>query len=172
VDFINTIVEKLLETATLDSDSLSLNKEEINLVDFINTIVEKQEFTLNNKTISFKHTHDIISTQVDLFHFENAINNIIDNAIKYGGNSILVEVNKNNEGIVIKISDNGNSLTKVNKHKIFEKFYRVPKGNTHDVKGFGIGLYYTKKIVEKHHGTIQLELKNNLATFKITLPNG
>ena len=61
--------------------------------------------------------------------------------------------------------------TKAHKEKIFEQFYRVPKGNTHNVKGFGIGLYYTKKIIEKHGGTIQLELGDNLTIFKISLPN-
>ena len=69
------------------------------------------------------------------------------------------------------ISDNGNSITKANKDKIFEKFYRVSKGNTHDIKGFGIGLYYAKKIVEKHEGNIHLNLSNKLTTFKILLPN-
>ena len=72
----------------------------------------------------------------------------------------------------ILISDNGHTLTKANKERLFEKFYRVPKGNTHDVKGFGIGLYYTKTIVDKHHGSITLDLNANLTTFKITLPNG
>jgi signal transduction histidine kinase len=75
------------------------------------------------------------------------------------------------KNIIINISDNGNSLKKTNKDKIFEKFYRVPKGNMHDVKGFGIGLYYTKTIIEKHGGTISLELNQSLTTFKISLPN-
>ncbi|HMB99478.1 MAG TPA: sensor histidine kinase, partial [Flavobacteriaceae bacterium] len=109
---------------------------------------------------------------VDVFHLENAINNIIDNAVKYGGKSILVSVEKHSKAVEVLISDNGNSLTKVHKDKIFEQFYRVPKGNTHNIKGFGIGLYYTKKIIEKHGGTIQLELNKNLTTFKIALPHG
>jgi len=70
----------------------------------------------------------------------------------------------------IKISDNGNSLKNDIKNKIFEKFYRVPKGNTHDVKGFGIGLFYTKQIIEKLNGTIIVSLKDN-TTFKTTIPN-
>ena len=72
----------------------------------------------------------------------------------------------------INISDNGTSLNKSSKDQIFEKFYRVPKGNKHDVKGFGIGLYYTKSIIEKHNGTINLDLNNKLTTFKIEFPNG
>ena len=96
----------------------------------------------------------------------------MDNAIKYGGNTININLSQNSIAFTITISDDGNSLTKANKDKIFEKFYRVPKGNTHDVKGFGIGLYYAKKIAEKHGGTIHLDIENNQTTFKMSLPNG
>jgi two-component system phosphate regulon sensor histidine kinase PhoR len=112
-----------------------------------------------------------VFANVDVFHFENAINNIIDNAFKYGGNHIEVVLKSKSSQIEIEISDDGTSLLKANKERIFEKFYRVPKGNTHDVKGFGIGLYYTKKIIEKHNCTIKLDLDKNKTTFKIALPN-
>jgi two-component system phosphate regulon sensor histidine kinase PhoR len=126
---------------------------------------------VGDKTISFTSSEEDILYSIDVFHFENAINNIIDNAIKYGGKDISVEIVKQNNSIEITISDSGTSLTEAHKKHIFEKFYRVPKGNTHDVKGFGIGLYYTKKIIEKHNGNIDLSIKPN-TTFKITLPDG
>jgi two-component system phosphate regulon sensor histidine kinase PhoR len=107
---------------------------------------------------------------IDVFHFENALNNIIDNAVKYGGEEISVTIEKKEGNVEIQISDSGNELTDEHKKYLFEKFYRVPKGNTHDVKGFGIGLYYAKQIIEKHGGTIDLHL-NKLTTFKIVLPN-
>lgn len=169
---LNVMVEKLLETATLDSDSLELNKESYNLTELLEQIVEKHKMQTEAKAVGFKTSSDTILANVDAFHFENALNNILDNAIKYGGNHINVDITKQASNIVITISDNGNTLTKSNKDKIFEKFYRVSKGNTHDVKGFGIGLYYTKKIVEKHNGSIHLDLNNNLTTFKISIPNG
>lgn len=168
---LNVMVEKLLETATLDSENLNLNKEDINLVDLLQTITEKYSMTLDGKTLEFKPSSEIINIKVDIFHFENAISNIIDNAIKYGGNSITLNLSKNSKDIEVNIIDNGNTLTKSNLSRIFEKFYRVPKGNTHDVKGFGIGLYYTKKIIEKHNGSIQVLLNNNATNFKIKLPN-
>ena len=173
---LNVMVEKLLETATLDSESLELNKESINIVDLLNSIIDKHQIfstTIGTeaKKISFNSSKETIMANVDVFHFENAINNIIDNAIKYGGKIISINLKKQNNQISISISDNGNSLTKANKDKIFEKFYRVSKGNTHDVKGFGIGLYYAKKIIEKHGGVIHLNLDNNLTTFKLSFPN-
>lgn len=167
---LNTMVEKLLETATLDSDNLTLNTEELNLVDFVSNLIEKQRINFGEKTVEFSHSHAIIPAKIDVFHFENALDNIIDNAIKYGGNAISIHLKKNFKTIEIAISDSGNTLTKAHKDKIFEKFYRVPKGNQHDVKGFGIGLYYTKTIIEKHEGNIALELDTK-TTFKITIPN-
>jgi two-component system phosphate regulon sensor histidine kinase PhoR len=120
--------------------------------------------------INFENEDSEIFYNVDVFHFENALNNVIDNAVKYGGNTIDVSVRKKDHSVEINIHDNGNSLSEQHKKNIFEKFYRVPKGNTHDVKGFGIGLYYTRKIVEKHDGKIELDLKQG-TNFKIVLPN-
>lgn len=168
---LNIMVEKLLETATLDSDSLNLNKEEVDVTALLHSIANKHKLQTEGKSIALNLPSESIIAKVDVFHFENAINNILDNAIKYGGDNIKVNLSQNQSSFNISISDNGNSLKKVNKDKIFEKFYRVHKGNTHDVKGFGIGLYYTKKIIEKHNGNITLELKQNLTNFKISLPN-
>ncbi|WP_343911725.1 HAMP domain-containing sensor histidine kinase [Aquimarina litoralis] len=169
---LNTMVEKILETATLNSEELELNLEEINLVDLTQSIVSRYQANTSEKEIHFDSSHNNIWKKVDPFHFENALNNIIDNAIKYGGDHIEVALQNTNPNIILEIKDNGTSLTKSQKDRIFEKFYRVPKGNTHDVKGFGIGLFYTKTIIEKHEGTIALLLDQGHTNFKITLPNG
>jgi len=168
---LNEMVEKLLETATLDGDSLLLNREKANISGLLKAIVEKFKTSNPKKDLNFITTSKGIFLSIDLFHFENAINNIIDNAVKYGGNNILIELKPENKNIIINVIDNGTSLENQYKEKLFEQFYRVPKGNIHDVKGFGIGLYYTKKIIEKHNGIIQLELQNKQTVFKITLPN-
>lgn len=167
---LNTMVEKLLETASLDSKDLDLELEEVNINELLKSVIEKHKIQ-SKKLIHFNSSSLEISTKIDFFHFENAVNNIIDNAVKYGGNEITIDLKKENKTIALSISDNGNILTSEQRNKIFEKFYRVPKGNTHDVKGFGIGLYYSKKIIEKHNGSISLNLSNRLTTFKITLPN-
>ena len=168
---LNIMVEKLLETATLDSDDLTLNKSSEDVVDLVKAIVDKHQFQTEDKTIAFSSLSDSITALVDVFHFENAVNNVLDNALKYGGNEIKLVLEQNSFAFTISISDNGNGIPKTHKNKIFEKFYRIPKGNMHDVKGFGIGLYYTKKIVEKHGGAIHLELEKNLTTFKLSFPN-
>ena len=81
--------------------------------------------------------------------------------IKYGGTIIEININSILKSTEITIADDGNGIEKNQQEKIFGKFYRVPKGNTHDVKGFGIGLFYCKKIIEKHLGTIGLSSTKN-----------
>lgn len=170
VEKLTTMVEKLLETATLDGDQLALNFESTNLSALLENISQKEAFTCTGKTISFHASEILIEHPIDRFHFENAINNIVDNAIKYGGDTIVISIAQKSHTIEILITDNGTSLTAAQSKQLFEKFYRVPKGNTHDVKGFGIGLYYTKAIVDKHGGAISISVKPT--TFKITLPHG
>ena len=167
---LNVMVEKILETATLDSENLKLNFETIDLKTLLKTQVEKYQSQQSSKNIHFSSNIETLEMKLDRFHFENAINNILDNAIKYGGNQIEVVLEKNKKEVIIEIKDNGGGLTKPQSQRIFEKFYRVPKGNTHDVKGFGIGLYYTNTIIEKHQGTIKVDALSNLTKFIISLP--
>ncbi|OSY86878.1 hypothetical protein WH52_14455 [Tenacibaculum holothuriorum] len=171
IEKLHLMVEKLLETATLDSEKLLLKKEKSNIVELIKTLTQKHQFTTTEKELKFTSNVTEIISEIDVFHFENAISNLIDNAIKYGGDSIEIHISKVLNSIEISIADNGMGIDKNQQEKIFDKFYRVPKGNTHDVKGFGIGLYYTKKIIEKHNGSIHLTSKPNNTVFKIVLSN-
>ena len=168
---LNLMVEKLLETATLDSDNLKLNKEKTNIAEILKKLVNSYAIQFPEKTFNSNLMVNDLLLTIDAFHIENAINNILDNAVKYGGDIIALTLTASNDSVDLTISDNGNGLSKADKDQIFEKFYRVPKGNTHDVKGFGIGLYYTKSIIEKHDGSILLDLSNNVTSFKINLPN-
>ena len=164
---LNKMVEKLLETATLKTDQFDLNKEDVDIVSILKDSVKKLQFSNLEKTISFHPESDKILANVDVFHFENAINNVLDNAMKYGGDTIKVNLKNSLE---ITIEDNGNGIPYNQQEKIFDQFYRIPTGNVHNIKGFGIGLYYTKSIIEKHDGTIEvLESKKGKTVFKINL---
>lgn len=165
------MVEKLLETASLETNKLILKKENNNITELIKINIEKHQLISSEKQITFKTNENNLVASIDLFHFENVISNLIDNALKYGGNTINVDLSKIKDQIIITVEDNGIGIEKTQREKIFEKFYRIPKGNVHNVKGFGIGLYYSKKIIEKHNGTLELvpNIKNTI--FKITLPN-
>ena len=171
INKLHQMVEKLLETAMLDSEQLVLKKETVDIVDIAEKVVSKYQILAHKKELSFSKTLQPCYANIDVFHFENVISNLIDNAVKYGGNQIEMNINSVLNTIEITVVDDGNGIEKNQKEKIFDKFYRVPKGNTHDVKGFGIGLYYCKKIIEKHEGFIGLTSDKNKTIFKITIPN-
>jgi two-component system phosphate regulon sensor histidine kinase PhoR len=168
---LNQMVEKLLETATLDSEQLLLKKENVDIVAITEKIVNKFILLSSNKEINFTTNLKAIYVSIDVFHFENVLSNLIDNAIKYGGNQIEVNINSILNATQILVVDNGGSIDKKHQEMLFDKFYRVPKGNTHNVKGFGIGLYYCKQIIEKHKGKITLLVNKSETIFKIHLPN-
>jgi len=173
VEKLHQMVEKILETATLNNNNLELHKKPENVSELIQRVVEKYKLIANEKAIIFNNLSQNIIVNLDVFHFENALGNIIDNAIKYGGDIINIELISTKNKIKILIKDNGNGISKAQKEKVFEQFYRIPTGNTHNVKGFGIGLYYSKSIVEKHQGNIEIIYdKNNNTIFKIELLNG
>lgn len=161
------MVEKILETSTLDSDKLLLQKEKTNLLPIIEKYIDKHQLLNTLKNVKFHPKKECLNANIDVFHFENAINNLLDNAIKYGGNEIKINLKETVNFIEILIEDNG-TIPKNQVHKIFEKFYRIPQGNIHNVKGFGIGLYYAKKIIEKHNGTLEL-LNSKNTVFQIKL---
>ena len=168
---LHQMVEKLLETATLDSEQLLLKKETIDVVALTEKLVSKYILLANHKELLFSSNLKPIYCQVDVFHFENVISNLIDNAIKHGGNQIQININSILKSTEITIADDGTGIENNQQEKIFDQFYRVPKGNTHNVKGFGIGLYYSKKIIEKHTGSISLSSDKKQTIFKITIPN-
>jgi two-component system phosphate regulon sensor histidine kinase PhoR len=170
-----SLVENVLQTAIIDKGELKLKLSPIG----INQILEQ---VVNNFAIQFEKRNvqldlDILEEdeyiEIDKFHITNAFNNLLDNALKYSKNDVLIKIKnyKNNEGIVVEIADNGIGISKENQKRIFENLYRVPTGNIHNVKGFGLGLSYVKAIVEKHHGTVSVI--SNLdegSTFTIFLP--
>jgi len=168
---LNTMVEKLLETAALDKSEYQLNKETINIGNLLEKLIHKYRTIAPTKQFEFKTLNENINHSVDAFHFENAINNLLDNAVKYGGNHIMITLSSEADIISIEIADDGDTIGKQHLQKIFDKFYRIPTGNTHAVKGFGIGLYYTKSIIEKHNGTIEInqntEFFNTVFTIQL-----
>ncbi len=168
---LNTMVERILDTATLDKEDLSLKKERCNLVEVLEHLIKKYKEIAPEIPITLKSSTSSIWATVDVFHLENAIDNLVDNATKYGKPPVTIAISNTNSNIHLSITDTGKALTKDQASQLFEKFYRVPKGNTHDVKGFGIGLYYTKTIIEKHNGSIEVSTVPQ-TSFKITIPNG
>ena len=170
-------VEKVLQMSMFEKQKATLKMKEVNANDLIAGVVNT--FTLKVEKYNGKITSNLDAVNPDIFvdemHFTNVIFNLLDNAVKYKKQEgeLLLNVRTWNESgkLYISIQDNGIGIKKENLKKIFDKFYRVHTGNLHDVKGFGLGLAYVKKIIQDHKGAIRAESELNVGTkFIIVLP--
>jgi two-component system phosphate regulon sensor histidine kinase PhoR len=155
------MAEKILQTAILEKGNLHLRSEAIDMHELIADAIHKIAIQIEIRdgviSQSFKAEHPLI--KADKVHLSNVIYNLLDNANKYSPRkpNILVSTADAENGIYISVHDKGMGISKANLKRIFEKLYRVPTGDVHNVKGFGLGLSYVKFIVEKHGGTITVE---------------
>ncbi len=166
---LNDMVEKMLETAIIDQGKLTLNKEEVEVAEWTNGIVSRFSMVETEKKISYESAVQSHIAVFDRFHVENALSNLLDNAIKYGGNQITLRLVLRADKLAWEVQDNGGNIPKSQQDKIFDKLYRVPTGNQHDIKGFGIGLYYAKTIAELHEGTLDLKVAEQKTLFTLTI---
>ncbi len=168
-------VERVLNVAKLDQEKINLKKTAIN----INELLEeaRENFSLNQLgngvEINLKLEAENPIIVADSVHITNVIYNLLDNAIKYCDIDPKININTSNVngGLLLEISDNGIGIKREDIKMIFDKFYRVPTGNLHNVKGFGLGLFYVKLIVDEHNGKIEVKSKIGEGTsFTIWLP--
>lgn len=168
-------VEKVLQMAIFEKVKIKLNLSDTDVHSIIDRAIEKFSLQINNLHGTVKKEYNAVNPviQADENHFFNMISNLIDNAIKYskGSPRVTISTQNNKKGILITVEDRGIGIKKENLKLIFEKFYRVPSGNVHNVKGFGLGLSYVKKITEEHGGSINAESQFNKGTrFIIFIP--
>jgi two-component system, OmpR family, phosphate regulon sensor histidine kinase PhoR len=167
-------VEKVLQAATLDKKEFKLKLEFIKLDEILEVAKSHFELQVENKggKIQLETLLKDPVIEADTFHLSHIINNLLDNANKYAQDNphIIIKSWDQNGNVFVSIQDNGIGMTKEAIKKIFDKFYRVPTGNVHDVKGFGLGLAYVKTMVEAHQGDISVnsELgKGSIFTIKL-----
>lgn len=168
-------VERVLQMARFDKEDIGLKKENVDVHQIIRDALQNTALSLQEKNGSVhcelgagKH---IISA--DRLHLTNVLYNLIDNAIKYCNEDprILISTADAGKFLSISVKDNGLGIARENHRKVFQKFYRVPTGNVHDVKGFGLGLHYVKSVVNAHKGSIKLDSElGSGSTFRINLP--
>jgi two-component system, OmpR family, phosphate regulon sensor histidine kinase PhoR len=168
-------VEKVLQTAQMDRGEVELNLEEVNLHEIIEKALENISPQIEQREgmVELDLQAEKTILQADSLHLTNVVLNLLDNANKYSPESpqITITTRDNPEGISLIISDKGIGMSKESIKSIFEKFYRVPTGNVHNVKGFGLGLSYVKKMVEEHHGKINVVSKlGEGSEFEVILP--
>jgi len=172
---LSVLVESILQTSILDKGEFKLKLSEVDVHEIINTAINNTHLLIGQRQGSV-HTFlkaQKFKLQADRVHLTNIIFNLIDNAIKYSMDvpEITISTYNTAEGIMIQVKDNGIGISKENQRKIFDKFYRVPTGNVHNVKGFGLGLSYVLAVILKHHGTISVNSEvGKGSTFNVHLP--
>ncbi len=168
-------VDRVLQMAQLDKETIDLNKEAINLNHLVAEVVKNDAIAIEacEGTVILNLGADQSVVKIDKLHFTNVVYNLLDNAIKYNHKKPEIKISSQNQNgkFILTITDNGIGIPMEEHKKIFQKFYRVPTGNIHDVKGFGLGLNYVKLIIENHDGKISLVSEaGNGSSFIITLP--
>lgn len=168
-------VEKVLQTAIFDKGRLKLRLDEVDMHEIITGVIDNFSIQVRNRSgkIRSQLNASEFMLEADQVHITNMLSNLLDNAIKYCERDpeIVVETNDRNGFMLIAVSDNGIGINRNDLKRIFEKFYRVPTGNIHTVKGFGLGLSYVKMIAEEHHGYVEVDSEPYKgSTFKVYLP--
>ncbi|MCF8332145.1 MAG: HAMP domain-containing histidine kinase [Bacteroidales bacterium] len=171
---LSALIEKVLNISRLERDKIELKKEAVPIHALLEKIIQRH-CTRHEKDIQcfVDEPCNDMTVYADLLHLENILNNLTDNAVKYGGKIIRIRYScYQNEGYqYISVSDNGPGISKEHQKSIFDKFYRIPKGDVHDVKGFGLGLHYVKNIMLQHDGCVTVEsVTGNGTTFTLKFP--
>jgi two-component system phosphate regulon sensor histidine kinase PhoR len=168
-------VERVLQMAIFDHGQLKLKSEEVDIHDLIENVAQNFLLQMDRRGGKFEFLPEAEQAMVmgDPMHLTNVISNLLENAMKYTGRTPEITISTRNEGemVVVGVADNGIGISKEDQKRIFDKFYRVPTGNVHNVKGFGLGLSYVKLIVEHHGGNISLKSEPDKGSlFNIHLP--
>lgn len=168
-------VEKVLQMALLDKGEVKLKESSVNMHDVIAKVLNSLSVQIEQREgeveLDFEAVEELV--RGDELHLSNVLYNLVDNAIKYSPDVLHLTVSTLNEnnGIRISIQDQGMGMSRDQSLRIFDKFYRVPTGNLHNVKGFGLGLSYVKKMAEVHGGTVQaVSQPGEGSTFSVWLP--
>lgn len=170
------LVDKVLKLSLFENSKVELRKEQIDLLELVNEVtnIMKLQFEKNNVVVTTKTSGDNFIMEADRLHITSVIYNLLDNALKYSKENPAIEISLSaqpNAIIEMKVSDNGIGIPKEYKWKVFDKFFRVPSGNMHNIKGYGLGLSYVSEIVKRHMGLIEVESElNKGAAFIIKLP--
>lgn len=172
---LSVLVENVLRSAMLDQSDFRLRTDRVDMHEIVNSVVKSFQVHFDRRKVKLKldlsaHAHALTG---DLVHLTNAVFNLVDNALKYTPDAPEIGIKSFNQlgYFCLSVSDNGIGISRDQHKKIFEKLYRVPTGNIHNVKGFGLGLSYVKSIIEKHQGQIRIESEPGVgSTFTVFIP--
>jgi two-component system phosphate regulon sensor histidine kinase PhoR len=168
-------IERVLSIARLEKNELQLERNAVDMNDLIVAVTDSMHLQLQKHGATLSLKLDALQSTIvgDELHLSNVMYNLLDNAIKYSADApqITCRTRNTERSLIIEVADQGIGITKEHSKRIFDQFYRVPTGNLHDVKGFGLGLNYVQDIVKQLGGTIKVQSEKDKGTvFIITLP--
>jgi two-component system phosphate regulon sensor histidine kinase PhoR len=171
---LSLLVDKVLKLSMFEKKEMDMKYEPVNVEQLVEEVAASLKLQLekNNAELTVQSSGDV-NTKADRLHLLSVIFNLLDNAIKYSKSSpvIKVSIEGDDNTVVLKVSDNGMGIEPAYQEKIFEKFFRVPHGDTHNAKGYGLGLSYAAQVVQQHNGSITVDSQPEQGTtFTITLP--
>lgn len=172
------LVDKVLRLALYEQQEMHLNLEKVDFPLLVSQVLDSLKLQSEHLGATIRWTppaEGLFNVQADRLHLVSVVYNLLDNALKYGGPKPIIFINLQNDGdkIHLFLSDNGPGIPEVYRDKIFEKFFRVPSGNRHNVKGHGLGLHYLATVLHQMGGVIHLAHipeRPEGATFQVTLP--
>lgn len=170
---LNQHIEKILNVAKSDSDAQGIDKKAFNIVETLELVKDNASLKYDNAEILLHTIKSTYTIKADEFHFYNIAYNIVENAIKYGNGKpeVAITITEDKGGLELQFSDNGPGIPPNHLEYIFDRFYRVPRENSKEVEGFGIGLFYVKKICDLHKWKISIKNNPNSGiTVTITIP--
>ncbi|MCB0545321.1 MAG: HAMP domain-containing histidine kinase, partial [Saprospiraceae bacterium] len=173
---LNTQVEKVLQLAKIERDKIELNTEELDLVELIREVTPSIEMKVNEREggrLELDLPASAVMVRADRMHLTNILHNLVDNGVKYskGAPEIRIALKQEDGRTVLSIQDKGIGIPKEHLKRVFDKFYRVPTGNVHNVKGFGLGLYYVKTMCKEHKWKLDIHSEPNKGTtIEINMP--
>ncbi|MES2108492.1 MAG: HAMP domain-containing sensor histidine kinase [Bacteroidota bacterium] len=172
---LTNLVDQILKNVASEQETETLNLTATNVSKLISDIVKeyKPQAAAANVTVNYKSGTDKPGTMADESLLKTAIANLLDNAIKYGGQGAIVNIDEytQNNSVAITVTDNGPGIPQQYQDKVFDRFFRVPVGDIHNVKGYGLGLSYARSIIQRHKGTLSLISKEGEGTqFIISIP--
>jgi two-component system, OmpR family, phosphate regulon sensor histidine kinase PhoR len=168
------LVDKVLKLSMFENRKIELKYELFDIEEVVKEVVTSLRLQLEKyNALITVNTEGNLLINGDHMHLLSVVFNLLDNALKYSkaNAAIQVDIKEEKENIVLKVTDNGIGIPQEYKAKVFEKFFRVPTGDTHNAKGHGLGLSYSAQVIRQHHGTIEVDSHEGLgSTFTITLP--
>ncbi len=171
---LSLLVDKVLKLSMFEKKEVELKLETVNLKEVVEEVTDSLRLQLEKHRARVVVTNEgNLSLQGDRLHLISVVFNLLDNAVKYSKEepSIKIDLQEKGETVVLNVTDNGIGIPQEYKDKVFDKFFRIPHGDTHNAKGYGLGLSYVAQVIQKHNGTIVIESQPGIGTkFTITLP--